>query len=143
MRDNVDICPYFTLLNMTIAHLDWGVSLLEIDLAEKHLQPFGIVHGGVCASLLDATAFWAVYTQLDPKEGLTTTELKINYLAPAVKGRLIGHGRTIKAGRSLCLGEARIEDHDGRLIAHGTATMMRLNDLPLKSAELLPPKYIE
>jgi uncharacterized protein (TIGR00369 family) len=91
---------------------------------------------------LDAAAFWAVYTQLDPSEGLTTTELKINYLAPAVKGRLTGYGETIKAGRTLCLAEARIEDSDGRLIAHGSVGMMRL-DLPLLGAEFLPPKYLD
>jgi len=27
------------------------------------MQPFGVVHGGVFSSLIDAAGFWAVYSQ--------------------------------------------------------------------------------
>ncbi|MDI7259977.1 MAG: PaaI family thioesterase, partial [Thermodesulfobacteriota bacterium] len=56
----VNECPYFSLLSMKIRNLQWGTSLLEVQLAEKHLQPFGFVHGGVIASIVDAATFWAV-----------------------------------------------------------------------------------
>ena len=42
----VNRCPYFSLLSMKIKDLQWGISLVEIKLEEKHLQPFGNVHGG-------------------------------------------------------------------------------------------------
>jgi len=56
----VNNCPYFTLLSMEIRSVAWGESHLEVAVQEKHLQPYGMVHGGVCASLVDAAAFWAV-----------------------------------------------------------------------------------
>ena len=37
--------PYFELLSMKILDVGVGYSLLEIDLDQKHLQPFGYVHG--------------------------------------------------------------------------------------------------
>ena len=134
--------PFVKLISLRIQELDWGEAQLAIEIENKHLQPFGVVHGGVYAALIDATAFWAVATQLEPNEGLTTTEMKLNFLAPKQQGRLIGKGKTIKIGRTLCLGEASIEDEEGRLIAHGSAGFMRLPDFSLKSSVQLPEKYI-
>ena len=116
---------------------------LEVDLSKKHLQPFGMVHGGVYASLIDAAGFWACNTFLEDGMGLTTVEIKLNFLAPCQGGRLIGLGSCIKQGRTLGLGDARVEDQDGRLLAHGTATVMALEDRLLEGQKSLPPKFID
>jgi uncharacterized protein (TIGR00369 family) len=135
--------PYFTLLSMSLRDFDIGRSLLEIDLEEKHLQPFGMVHGGVFASILDAAAFWAVYPEGDEDCGMTTVDLKINYLAPAVSGRLVAQGRRIKLGRTLGLGEAEVADENGRILAHGTSILMVLPQFPIQAHQALPAKFIE
>jgi uncharacterized protein (TIGR00369 family) len=88
--------PYFSLLSMEVLDLSMGGAHLKIVVHEKHLQPFGMVHGGVYASLIDAAAFWACYCQLEEGLSLTTVEMKLNYLAPTDKGILIGKGRSIK-----------------------------------------------
>jgi uncharacterized protein (TIGR00369 family) len=136
----VNRSPYFSLLSMEIKDLQWGVSLLEVELEEKHLQPFGGVHGGVMASVVDAAAFWAAFPQVENGMGLTTVEIKINYLAPIQKGKLIAMGRCIKMGKSIALGEAVVKDEGEKLIAHGTATMMVVPNLHLLIGhEDLPP----
>jgi uncharacterized protein (TIGR00369 family) len=136
----VNRSPYFLLLSMQIKDLQWGVSLLEVELEEKHLQPFGGVHGGVMASVVDAAAFWAAFPQVENGMGLTTVEIKINYLAPIQKGKLIAMGRCIKMGKSIALGEAVVKDEGEKLIAHGTATMMVVPNLHLLIGhEDLPP----
>ena len=134
--------PFFTLISMHITNLGWGESRLEMVVEEKHFQPFGMVHGGVYASVMDAAAFWAVYPQIDDDFGITTVELKLNYLAPVSSGSLIAKGKTIKVGKSICLAEASIEDETGKLLAHGTETMMVLKDLKLQGHEELPPKFL-
>lgn len=138
----VNPCPYFTLLSIEIKDLKWGESHLEILAREKHLQPFGIVHGGVFSSLLDAAAFWAVYTQVPEDMGMTTVELKLNYLAPLTSGRMIATGRSIRVGKTLCLGEASIASEAGVLLAHGTSTMMLLKDLQIQGRSDWPAKYL-
>ena len=138
----VSSSPFFALVSMQITHLDWGRSRLEMVIEEKHLQPFGMVHGGVYASVVDAAAFWAVYPQIDEDFGITTVELKLNYLAPMDKGLLIAKGKSIKVGKSLCLAEATVEDETGRLLAHGTETMMVLMDMKMKDHDALPPKFL-
>jgi len=138
----VNQSPYFALLSMKIKNLEWGAAVLEVDLDEKHLQPFGNVHGGAIASVMDAAAFWADFPQVKDGMGLTTVEIKVNYLAPVQKGKLVVKGRCIKIGRTLALGEAYINSAEGNLIAHGTATMMIVPDLKVEGQEYLPPKLI-
>ncbi len=127
---------------MKIRELEWGTSLLEVKLAEKHLQPFGYVHGGAIASVMDAATFWAVFPRVRDGMGLTTVEIKVNYLAPVQRGKLVVKGRCIKIGKTLALGDATIYDAKGNLLAHGTATMMIVADLKVEGQEKLPPKWI-
>ena len=138
----VNQSPYFSLLSMKIKDLDWGTAVLEVELEEKHLQPFGYVHGGAIASVMDAAAFWAVFPQVQDGMGLTTVEIKVNFLAPVQKGKLVVKGRCIKIGKTLALGEAYINNAEGGLLAHGTATMMIVADLKVEGQENLPPKKI-
>jgi uncharacterized protein (TIGR00369 family) len=135
----VNRSPYFELLSMEVKDLRWGTALMEVEIEEKHLQPFRNVHGGVMASVVDAVAFWAVFPQVERGKGLITVEIKVNYLAPVQNGRLVAHGQSIKLGKTLALGEARITNSDGKLVSHGTATMMILPELNLPGDEDLPP----
>jgi uncharacterized protein (TIGR00369 family) len=138
----VNRSPYFSLLSMEIKDLEWGTSVLEVELEEKHLQPFGYVHGGAIASVMDAATFWAVFPQVKDGMGLTTVEIKVNFLAPVREGRLVVKGRCIKIGKTLALGDATIYDAKGNLLAHGTATMMIVPGLKVEGQENLPPKLI-
>jgi uncharacterized protein (TIGR00369 family) len=143
VRREVNSCPYFSLLSMEIKGLSWGESLVEILVQEKHFQPFGIVHGGVFASLIDAAAFWAVYTQVSEELGMTTVELKLNYLAPLSTGRMIARGKSLRVGKTLCLGEASIFNEEETLLCHGTSTMMILKDLKIQGLTQGPSKYLD
>jgi len=134
--------PYFSLISMKIKELEWGTSVLEVELEEKHLQPFGYVHGGAIASVIDAATFWAVFPQVKDGMGLTTVEVKANFLAPVKDGKLVVKGRCIKIGRTLALGEAYVNSAEGSLVAHGTATMMIVPDLKVEGQENLPPKQV-
>jgi uncharacterized protein (TIGR00369 family) len=137
-------CPYFELLSMKLMDVGIGYASLEIDLTDKHLQPFGIVHGGVFASIIDAAAFWSVYLGIeDQTAGLTTVDLKLNYLAKAVSGKLIARGRQIKLGRTLGYAEAEVLDQTGKILAHGTSTVIIMPGKAVETEPPLPPKFIE
>lgn len=135
--------PYFKLQSMELKEFDIGESLIEIHLEQKHLQPFGFVHGGVFATIIDAAAFWAVFAEVDEDLGMTTVDLNLNYLAPAVTGTLIARGRSIKMGRTLGLGEAQVQDQDGRILTHGTSTLVVVSGFSLSGGHPMPPKFIE
>ena len=140
----VNTCPYFKLLSMKLMDVGVGYASLEIDLANKHLQPFGLVHGGVFASIIDAAAFWSVYFGVeDPAAGLTTVDLKLNYLAPAASGKLLARGRQIRVGRTLGYAEAQVIDPSDTVLAHGTSTVIILPGKAIDANPPLPLKFIE
>jgi uncharacterized protein (TIGR00369 family) len=134
--------PYFALLGMKLRDFSIGNSLLEIDVEGKHLQPFGVVHGGVFSSIIDAAAFWSVYPEVPEDMGMTSVDLKLNYLAPANTGKLIARGTRIKLGKTLGLGAAEVTDEEGRILAHGTSTLIVLANSSFQSQRQLPPKFI-
>ena len=142
IQQSVNNCPYFSLLSMGIVSLEPGRSVLEIEVQEKHLQPYGMVHGGVYSSMIDAACFWAGYTEIEAPLGLPTVEMKLNYLAPASSGVFLAEGKVVRAGKTLCLSEATIADQEGRLLAHGTATMMVLQSLQIQGQSKLPQKFL-
>ena len=140
----VNRCPYFELLSMKLLDVGVGFSVLEIDLSKKHLQPFGFVHGGVFASIIDAAAFWAIFFEVeDQNSGVTTVDLKLNYLAPAAAGKLIAKGRRIKLGKTLGYADAEVSSDNDKLLAHGTSTVMILPGKGLTADRPLPTKFIE
>jgi uncharacterized protein (TIGR00369 family) len=141
IRTHVNNCPYFNLISMKIDTLEMGRSILEVDVQKKHLQPYGIVHGGVYASLIDAAAFWAAYSTIEGSS-MTTVEMKLNYLRPAASGRFIARGKSIKTGKTICLSEATVFDDNEKMLAHGTATLMVLDTLEINAESKLPPKYL-
>ena len=102
-----------------------------------------MVHGGVFSSLIDAAAFWAVYPLLGEGLGLTTVEMKLNYLSPTLKGQMVAKGQCLKLGKTLALGQSEIHDQEGRLLAHGTATLMVLSGLSLGADKSFPSKFID
>jgi uncharacterized protein (TIGR00369 family) len=128
---------------MSIREVGIGSSVLDIDVQSKHLQPFGAVHGGVFASIIDAAVFWAVFPEVDEEVGMTTVDLEVNYLAPAQRGKLIATGRRIKIGKTLALGDAEVTNQEGKILAHGTSTLMILMNPEMELGAALPSKFIE
>ena len=138
----VNRSPFFKLLSMKIIDVGPGFSVVEIELSQKHLQPFGFVHGGVFAAIVDAAAFWAVFYQIENQNACATTvDIKLNYLAPAVSGKLIAKGRQIKLGKTLGYAEAEVSTESGKLLAHGTSTLILLPGKGLTSDPPLPSKF--
>ncbi|MBI9086887.1 MAG: PaaI family thioesterase [Desulfobacterales bacterium] len=128
----VNTSPYPSHMHMRLAAVDIDRADIELDAGPCHLQPYGIVHGGVLATLIDTATFWAVFMRVAEGDGLVNIDLKLNYLKPVVSGRLKAEGRAIRSGNSISYAEAGVTDADGDLIAHGTSTLMTLPGKGLK-----------
>ncbi|MHA6203553.1 PaaI family thioesterase [Dyella soli] len=140
VQESVRESPYLHLIGMVIDALEIDSCVIGLDLAERHLQPFGIVHGGVLATLIDTATFWAAFLRLPQDAGLVNVDLKLNYLKAATRGHLRAEGRCLRPGRQISYAEARILDEAGELVAHGTSTLMALpgKGLQLGVAKFLP-----
>ena len=118
--------PFPSHLPMRVVEVAMDAARVELDIAPFHLQPFGIAHGGVIATLIDTATFWAGFAPLPQDAGLVNVDLKLNYLQTVSSGRLIATGRCIRSGRTMSYAEAYVRTIDDRLIAHGTSTLMVL-----------------
>ena len=130
--------PFPLHMGMRLVLVEPDRSRVQLDIARHHLQPFGIVHGGAVATLIDTATFWTGFSGIPEDSGLVNVDLKLNYLATARAGRLIAEGRTIRTGKTLLYAEATVKGEDGSLVAHGTSTLMAL---PGKGLSLGVPKY--
>jgi uncharacterized protein (TIGR00369 family) len=114
-----------------------GVELLEIEddavtgrllIDERHLHPFGYVHGGVWVAFADTIAAWGTMRNLQPGRRFTTAELKVNVFAAGVAGdELLARGEPLHRGRRTQVWEVRVSKA-GRLAANFVCTQMVLGD---------------
>lgn len=137
---SVNTSAYPAHIAFRLLEVSDGGCRIELDVAAPHFQPFGIVHGGVIATLLDTATFWAGFYTLPEDTGLVNVDLKLNYLKAVTGGRLVAGGRCLRAGRQLSYTEASVHDGKGDLVAHGTSTLMALpgKGLKLGVAKFLP-----
>lgn len=132
LKQIVNTSPYPSHMSMRLAAIDIDRADIELEIGTCHFQPFGIVHGGVLATLIDTATFWAVFMRNPQDAGLVNIDLKLNYLKPVADGRLTAEGRAIRSGKSISYAEARVLDSAGELVAHGTSTLMTLPGKGLK-----------
>lgn len=131
--------PFPRHMAMRLTSVDMDTAEVTLDTDRCHLQPFGNVHGGVFATLIDTATFWAAFMRLPEDTGLVNVDLKLNYLKPVNKGLLKASGRTLRPGRTISYAEASVFDESNDMVAHGTSTLMTL---PGKGLELKASKFL-
>ena len=111
--------PYYKTISMELLNLDREKAVMVIHCARKHINPFGTVHGGALASLINASCGFAVLYHLNEGEDAITISLSIEFVAPVIKGDITAQARLIQRGRRLARAEAFLTDRNGRLVAKG------------------------
>jgi uncharacterized protein (TIGR00369 family) len=114
------------LIGFTLAAVESGRAVVELDAGPRHANPMGTLHGGILCDIADAAMGIAYASGLDEGETFTTLELKINFLKPVRAGRLTATGHVVKAGRTVGLVECDVTDDAQRLVARATSTCMTL-----------------
>jgi uncharacterized protein (TIGR00369 family) len=102
-----------------------GWSRVELVVLPQHLRSFGIVHGGVLATLLDSAMGMAASTLASSSHGVVTVQLNANFVRPAREGEtLVATGEVKHAGRRTAVTFGEIYTAAGVLVASGSATFM-------------------
>jgi len=113
-------------LGYDVVEAENGRVALSIVPTGAHLNPWGTVHGGLTATLLDSCMGLAVQTTLEKGFGSTTLEFKITLVRPITTetGAIRAEGKVMSSGRRVGTAEGRVTDVAGRLLAHGTTTCL-------------------
>ena len=136
--------PLTHLSGLVVESAGEGTSTWSIAASPWWRTAAGVFPGGALAFVADAALAGAVFTTLPPKTALLSSDLSINFLAPAspASERLVATGTVIHAGRRQGLSEARIENAGGRLLAHATSRCVVQAipfDVPVDRPRDLPP----
>jgi 1,4-dihydroxy-2-naphthoyl-CoA hydrolase len=107
----------FVQVTGELVHAEWNID-------ERHLQPHGIVHGGVYASVVETCCSVGALLLAPPRKVVVGVENHTSFIRPVRHGRLTARAAPLHAGRRAQLWECNILDAQARLIATGRLRVM-------------------
>ncbi len=116
--------PLQATLGFALVDVHDGFARFELVPGEHLFGAMNALHGGVAATLLESAMGAAVMTTLDETTGYGTAVLNV-HLTRAITlrtSKVIAEGWVVHRGSRLVTAEGRLNDSDGRLMAHGSAT---------------------
>ena len=104
---------------MRIEELGDGWARGALQLAPRHANPMGIVHGGVYCTMMDQVAGSAACTR---GSMCRTVNCEVRFLAAAQGAHLTSRAEAVRMGRSIAVIRAWVEDAAGAVCAEGVYT---------------------
>ena len=113
-------------LGYDVVEAEKGRVVIALAPTGVHLNPWGTVHGGLTATILDSCMGLAIQSTLQKGVGSTTLEFKISLVRAITPdtGEIRAEGKVLNGGRRVGTAEGRVTDRAGRLLAHGTTTCL-------------------
>ena len=111
-------------LGYDVVEAESGRVAITLNPTRAHLNPWGTVHGGLTATLLDSCM--GLQSMLEKGVGSTTLEFKISLVRAVTlqTGRIRAEGKVLNCGRRVGTAEGRVTDAKDRLLAHATTTCL-------------------
>jgi uncharacterized protein (TIGR00369 family) len=118
--------PMIEKLGLDLVEIERGHAVFEGAPDRSVYNPLGGVHGGYAATLLDSACGIAVHSQLGPRRGHSTLEIKISFLRGLTEksATVRAVGRVTSMGRRVAFAEATLHDGAGQLCATATSTLL-------------------
>lgn len=119
-----DIPPAAALLGWNLLALDTDDPWIKIEFTGKNsfTSPSGFVQGGFLVAMLDEAMGSLITAVSGGTEFPTTITVSVDFIRPALPGKIIGEGRITKKGRKIAFLEGKLFAPDGKLLARSTAS---------------------
>jgi acyl-CoA thioesterase len=118
--------PLLQTLGIRLLEIGDRHAVMQVVVNDGHRNYFGGAHGGLLATLVDTVSFFP-RPLLPSGTACTTTNLNITYVRPAVvEDTLTARSELLHIGRRTASVSVQVMNQQGKLIAHGTATLMIL-----------------
>jgi uncharacterized protein (TIGR00369 family) len=100
-----------------------------VDIDERHRQPYGIVHGGVYAGIIETVCSTGAAVAARVHAGVVVgLENSTSFLHAARSGELRATARPLTRGRRTQVWEAKITGDDGKVAATGRVRLLVLDE---------------
>jgi len=116
--------PAGNWLQFTLEHIERGSVTISLEVRKEMTNPYGNIHGGMMALVMDEVIGWAVVS-LDMGTGYTSLNLNVDFLY-AIKGgdRLRAKSKVIRAGKKIIHVECSIENMEGTLLGKASSNLI-------------------
>lgn len=111
--------PFDDLVGTRIVEASPERVVATLEVRADHHQPFGIVHGGVYATVVECVASVGATLALDGDGAAVGISNATDFLRPVRDGTLTFEGTPVQVGQRLQLWEIDVTDERGRRVAHG------------------------
>ncbi|MFB6130189.1 MAG: PaaI family thioesterase [Salinigranum sp.] len=123
LEEYFETMPFLDTIGITKAEIEDGTARFYVPVSD-HISNHSVVHGGVAATLIDATVAAATHSAagatLDDMEPLTISNTA-NYLAPIEEGEIVAEATMRSVGRTIAYGESDVYNGE-TLVATGSTT---------------------
>lgn len=114
------------LVGMQFLEISPDRVLVSLEVREELKQPWGILHGGAIATLLDTAAGAGAVANLERGQQSVTVEIKVNFIGAVRAGAVTVEAIPLHRGHSTMIWESRARDAAGRIVAAGLSTHMTI-----------------
>ncbi|WP_418502629.1 PaaI family thioesterase [Flagellimonas sp.] len=129
LRESFHRSKIMTLFKAVPTGMAKGYFEISVPKQDFMLRPAGMFNGSTMATLVDVSAGYVAASAKPSESYLTTVELKVNYLTPAVGEMLVARAQVVKNGRILMVVRSDIftvSNGKETLVATSLVTLMRL-----------------
>jgi 1,4-dihydroxy-2-naphthoyl-CoA hydrolase len=106
-------------MGMTVESMSPTEVTLKWTVGPQHLQPLGLVHGGVYCGAVETACSLGAMTAAGPDVEVVGIENHTSFLRPVRSGELHVCATPVQVGRRAQLWDARVTDEEGKLVATG------------------------
>ena len=129
-------------MDLTFVRVSADECVAELTVGPQHRQPYGIVHGGVHAGIIEAACSTGAAVVAMPRgQTVVGLENSTSFIRAARGGVLRVTARPLTRGRRTQVWDATVTDADGALLATGRVRLMCLDagaDLAGQTAGMAP-----
>ena len=118
--------PFVKHLGLEITEATGDRVVARWTAAEKHHQPFGIVHGGVHASVVETLGSIGATVWFGDRGKCVGVSNSTDFYRAVSEGELVSVGTPIHQGRSQQVWLVETHDAEGRLVSRGQLRVQNL-----------------
>ena len=108
-------------LGVRFVEMAAGRLVASMAIRDELLTPFGTLHGGVMAGLVDHVLGCVLYPLMQRGQWAATTEFKLNYLAPVRGGTLVAESTVVSFTKRTAVVRVEVTNEEQLVcVAQGT-----------------------
>lgn len=125
LPDDAETVGFDRLYGLEVTEVGDGEARGRVALGDDHMQPAGIAHGGVYASMAESLSSIATWLAVNDggKRSASGMNNNTSFLRPIASGTVHAHARARHRGRTTWVWEVEITDDQGRLAALSRVTV--------------------